>query len=750
MFKKCFFALICCAMVFSAMPALAADSGQVCGIDGNNYASAAAAEAAGVDVSYEFACANPAQEAGLYEATTNINFAGMLVEVGSTDIPTNLIVRDNKTQVDYTVNVLASTVLGQRRDQTTNLSDWIPGDQIRVIGKKNENTGNVEASMLVNLSIKIAENKGANGWITKIDKETKSITYQWANKEYTFKYDGNTKFVAGLKNPASVDDLAVNDRIRARLLIRAGQDPVAKIVVVLRRGAALFMKIRTFTPRGTLVRMDSTIIPTTIQIKIEKTPGLKANDVNNLIGAEGALVTVNVTEDTQIVRKYFGKTALDELAIGDDLMIVGRVNDDGTVDAKLIKDNTIWKTSTLGHAGIVTEVNAAGGYLMMDWTPVQKLTRTRLKERLREADETVTAQTAVQANLRESLQARIKVFVAEKVGNFTRTIKQKKVQITRIEHNQVKIGDLIKRQPVKSIKVAVNEKTKIVVGTNANAAISDIKVNDKVRVRGTRNANSTVITADTIVVVSSLPEVEEPLTASLDDVNELVSEITTDDAGNAIVEDTTSSTEEEISGVETSDSGSNAVETESNSESNSTNSGDNSSSAADNNSSGNGSSAQDNTSDSGSEADNSEADSASGSASSSYVNSDLTVLPQSVTYRPVPATVGASIVFSATVQNIGEGDTGPFKTENIALNANDGDSDLYLRIDYNSDGSWDYTKTVYVPPLRSQKISLKNFSSGWKAVAGTHKYQLCADGGNDVQETNESNNCQEGTITVSE
>ncbi|MDP3043475.1 MAG: DUF5666 domain-containing protein [bacterium] len=546
--KKIIIISLALAMMFSTFamaPIVSADS-QVCGMDGNNYASAEAAEAAGVDVSYDFACANPANESGLYEATNDVNFAGMLVEVGSTDIPTNLIVRDNKTQADYTVNVTANTVLGQRKDQTTSLSDWVPGDQIRVIGKKNENTGNVEPSVLVNLSIKIAENRGANGWITKINKETKSITYQWANKEYTFKYDDGTKFVSGLKNPATVDDLAINDRIRVRLLLRAGQDPVAKIAVVLRRGAALFMKIRTFTPRATLVGMSNVIAPTTIQIKIEKTPGLKANDVNNLIGTEGALVTVNVTENTQIVRKYFGKTALDELAVGDDLMIVGRVNDDGTVDAKLIKDNTIWKTSTRGHAGIVTEVNAAGGYLMMDWTAVKQLTQKKLKEKLKEADETVTAQTANQAKLRESLKERIKIVITEKVGKFTRTIKQKIIKIARITHNQVKIGDLIKRQPARSVKVAVTDKTKIVVGTNTNAAISDIKVNDKVRVRGTRNKNSTIITADTIVVVSSLPEVEEPLTASLDDVNEIVSEITTDDAGNAIAEDTTTDTEEEI------------------------------------------------------------------------------------------------------------------------------------------------------------------------------------------------------------
>lgn len=546
MFKKFIFLNLALAMIFSVLPALAANDKRVCGLDGNNYNSAEAAEAAGVDVSYEFACVNLTSETGLYEATNKVNLAGMLVEVGSTDIPTNLIVRDNQTQTDYTVNVTTETVLGQRKDQATNLSDWIPGDQIRATGQKNENTGNIEASVLVNLSIKKEEHRGANGWITKIDKEAKAITYQWANKESIFKYGDQTKFVAGLKNPATVDDLAVNDRIRARLLFRDGQEPVAKIVVVLRRDAALFMKIRTFTPRGTLVRMASAIAPTTIQIKIEKTPGLRANDVNNLIGAEGALVTVNVTEDTKIVRKYFGKASLAELAIGDDLMVVGRVNDDGTVDAKLIKDNSIWKTSTQGHAGVVTEVNVGEKYLLLDWTPVKKITQKKLKEKLKETEQKMTAQTVKQINMRESLKERIKTVVTEKIGKFTRTIKQKKVKITSIRHEQVKVGDLIKRQPVKSVKVVITDRTKIVVGANANGSISDIKTGDKVRIRGIRNIHSNVITAETIVAVSSLPEAEEPLTSSLDDVNEIVSELVTDDSKNALVKDTITETEEEI------------------------------------------------------------------------------------------------------------------------------------------------------------------------------------------------------------
>ncbi len=543
-----------------SLPALAVQAA-VCGVDGVTYDSAEAAEAAGVDVSYDFACVDVNDESKLYEATSEVNFAGMLIEVGSTDIPTNLIIRDNATQQDYTVSVDSNTILGQRRGQETKLSDWIPGDQIRVIGVKNENTGNIEATILINLSISLRSNLGANGWITKIDKEKQEITYQWMNQEHTFKYDENTHFVAGLKNPASIDDLQVNDRIRARLLVREGELPLAKIVVVLRRGKNLFMKIRTFTPRATLVRMDSTVIPTTIQVRIEKTPGLRANDVNNLIGTEGTLVTVNVTEDTRLVRKYFGITTLDEFAIGDELMIVGRVNDDGTVDAKVIKNNSVWKTNLRGYPSVVKEINTDENYLLVDWTPIKHLMRKQLKQKLQECPNcSVSAQFTNPVNpvlakiksrikdrfqsiqLKNTLQERIKNSSPDKVGKFVRKIRNKKVKIERIRHAGIKLGDLIQRGETVTVKVEVTDNTKIIIGTNNEASLSDIKVGDKVRVRGTmrEEGEEKVIVADKIVVVSSLPEIEDSLDTPIDDINEVVNEIVVDD------EDTTTDTEEEI------------------------------------------------------------------------------------------------------------------------------------------------------------------------------------------------------------
>ncbi len=542
----------------------------VCGIDDVTYDSIDAAEAAGVETSYEFACETQTTETGMYEAESDIHFVGMLIEVGSTDVPTNLIIRKNGTSEDYTVSITADTVMGQRRDQVTVLSDWIPGDQIRVIGKKNENTGYIEASIVNNHSITNRINRGANGWITKIDKENKEVTYQWANKEHTFKYDENTRFVAGLKNPASVDDLEINDRIRGRLLARTGDTPMAKIVIVLRRGEDLFMKIRTFRPHVTLVRLDSAVVPTTIQVRIDPTPGLRKGDVNNLVGTEGDLVTLNITEDTKIVRKYFGKATLDEFSIGDKLQLIGRANDDGTLDVKVVKNNSIWRTNSHGYAGVVAEVNQADSYLMVNWTPVKKLTQKKLKEKLKERTEIMKAQaveavdkvkTRVKTKIKNSNNTRLKAVVAkvkkkvktvkEKVGKLKREIKTKVVKITRIKKNNVRVKDLVERLPSKKIKVKITNETKVVVGTNTGATIADIQKGDKVRVRGVMQAGQKEVLAHTVVVVSSLPEIEADLEDDLDEVNEIVTEIvaTSEEDGNEednLIDSTVSDTEEEI------------------------------------------------------------------------------------------------------------------------------------------------------------------------------------------------------------
>jgi len=510
-------------------------SGEVCGVDGITYASEIAATTAGVAISYTGACTVVTSETTLSEDTVAMNFAGVLIEIGTTELPTTIIVENNDTKVHYTVEALATTFI-----QPINLSYWIPGDQIRVVGTLNENTQTISATSLSNLSFIANQYDGFNGWITAIDTNASTFTYSWENKMYTVKVSSSTRIVAGLKNPATLADLKVGDRVRGRVFENTTE---AKIVVVLRRGENLFMKIRTFVPNVELVRLSSTVVPTTIQVKILKTPGLKKNDVNNLIGTEGALITVNVTEDTILTRKYFGRTTLAEFQPGDHLRIVGRVNDDGTVDAKLIKDNSIWQTNMFGHVGIVQEVNASENYLNVAWQPIKYKTKSEIKERVQERNQELQGQMVAAGNsinkkeLAEKLSSRVQEFYDKFQAKLQQTRERivKKIDSDRINRPGLTLGDVIEVMPTQIVRVNITADTEIRIGANIDATIADIQAQDRILVRGIRRAGDKIIDAKSIVVLPSLPELDDELNTSLDDINDVV-EIISDSGDSNLTE----------------------------------------------------------------------------------------------------------------------------------------------------------------------------------------------------------------------
>ncbi len=544
----------------------------VCGVDNHTYPNACEAQAAGVDVSYQGVCRPIANPKLARQDFDLIRFAGALIEIGSTDLPTTIILRRDGTDKDYVVNVSQNTVLGQDKYHLVPLSSWIPGDQIILRGEINENTQEIDASQLINVSYHLRSEKPVNGWITKIDLAKHTITYQWYNKEHTFQYDSHTHFVAGLKNPATAADLKIGDRIRGRVVEEKDALPLAKMVVVLRRGRDLFMKIRTFVPRATLVRLSSTILPTTIQVKIDPTPGLRKNDVNNLIGTAGKLVTVNITPDTRIVRKFFGIIPLNQLAIGDKLIIIGRVNDDGTVDAKVIRDLSLWQTVEQGYAGKITEINAEKGYLKIEWTPVKYLDHQQLRKMLanlkKEAKKDYHAQleassatttwqgllkkaqkltssttsTTEKAHWQQKVEKKMHK-MEEKVGKIMRRLMKKMVKIGRIKlPESLTLGKMIKRLPSRSLRIDVTKDTQIIVGPNQNASLTDLKVGDLVRVRGVHAAKLPIVTADKIVAVPEIPAITAPLSAPLDKINEFVS-VWAPQKGLGLMPHATSSTE---------------------------------------------------------------------------------------------------------------------------------------------------------------------------------------------------------------
>jgi len=291
------------------------------------------------------------------ESTSPITFSGQLIELSSTTAPTTIIVRKDPAGefVDYTVDIDTSTRFGTNAINTTSMDDWITGDGMNVVGTLNNNTGVVTATTVVNASLNPQSMRGLNGWISSIG--TNSLSVQWNGVEHNVNVISTTHMVVGSTNPAAITDFEVGDRLRIRL-DRGTEN--ARIIVVLRRGDEIFLKART---RGFWAEVTDIDESDDSSGKIDATllanPHLRSGDVNNMVGEEGDSIDINYDEDTKFVRKFMGSSEISEFQIGDRLFVVGRVSDEGTIDARLIKDDSMWMKGVSTHVGVVESIDTA-------------------------------------------------------------------------------------------------------------------------------------------------------------------------------------------------------------------------------------------------------------------------------------------------------------------------------------------------------------------------------------------------------
>lgn len=329
------------------------------------------------------------------EEAVPVTETGTLVEIGNTTADeTTVIVRVTEpdgTTEDKTVEIAqeATTVVaGDGSD--TELSDWIAGDQITVQAEENTNSGSIRAKKVINRAIH-RRLRGQNGWITAIRADENEIDVSWQNKVYTLNV-ANARMVAGVKSSATINDLKVGDRIRARVEADGDGSELtwnAKIVVVLRRGKALFMRVTRWVVQGEIVSIDENpTIPTTITVKILKSRFHEEGDVNNLIGSPGDTLDVSITDQTNVRRRYFGKALITEFSEGDRVQVIGRLNEStGKLDAKVVRNASIQK---LGVAHIVSTVASVD------------TTNNTLQAKPRSSETTWTVKLASGAKVRKS------------------------------------------------------------------------------------------------------------------------------------------------------------------------------------------------------------------------------------------------------------------------------------------------------------------------------------------------------------
>lgn len=113
----------------------------------------------------------------------------------------------------------------------------------------------------------------------------------------------------------------------------------------------------TVVMTGTLVSLSAKTLPADLTVKVTKLAPKTVKKITYYPTIE-KIVTVHLTDKTNVVRKYMGKADLSELALNDNLMVTGKLNLDGTLNAQLVKDNSIHVTFS-AQKGLVTAIDTA-------------------------------------------------------------------------------------------------------------------------------------------------------------------------------------------------------------------------------------------------------------------------------------------------------------------------------------------------------------------------------------------------------
>lgn len=298
------------------------------------------------------------------ESNEVVNGNGMLIEIGNTTAPNTTIVIRIATQVgateDRVFEIDSNTKIMTSGNLRANLSDWIAGDSISFTARHYINSDALLATKLSNNSFKNAH-KAINGWIKSINTDNKTVEVTWADDVFTLNI-ANANMVAGKKNPADIYDLQIGDRIRARVIEDNDSNRLtwdASILVILRRGDDLFMKITRWIIPATITMLPTNLsVPFTMEVSLSNSNLFHRNDVNNLIGVPGNKVMIDVNADTMLVRQYYGKALLSELSEGDSIRVIGKRDEvTGHIVARVIKNTSIQRLGMAHRWGSVTNID---------------------------------------------------------------------------------------------------------------------------------------------------------------------------------------------------------------------------------------------------------------------------------------------------------------------------------------------------------------------------------------------------------
>jgi hypothetical protein len=121
---------------------------------------------------------------------------------------------------------------------------------------------------------------------------------------------------------------------------------------------------QTIVVRGALLEIKGIKLPTELMVQVSEAKVEKKSIPNTFtvvsVPSVNQKITVKVDEKTNFVRKYWGHNSIEELTVGDKLMMVIKLNDDGTYQGQMVKDESIYLKQKF-IAGTVSTTSVGAG-----------------------------------------------------------------------------------------------------------------------------------------------------------------------------------------------------------------------------------------------------------------------------------------------------------------------------------------------------------------------------------------------------
>ncbi|MFH1207243.1 MAG: DUF5666 domain-containing protein [Patescibacteria group bacterium] len=248
-------------------------------------------------------------------STSAINVTGTLTAMSGTSVPATITLTAGATV--YTVNVDSATVLVRKYNSLADLSEFLIGDILLIRGTLSKDAVNtITPKTIKDLSVQRAGGTFIGNIVTT-NCAANSFTYKPKDREQqTVTITTNTKIIRGGEK-ITCTDLKNGELTRVIGLWR----PATKQIEADR----IIVYMKTLSGTISAIELTDGGLPATFTVDL----------------ANKQQWTVNITSTTKLFRKHMLAATIDEFSVGDKIEARGTLGTGKTLNAKIVRNNTV-------------------------------------------------------------------------------------------------------------------------------------------------------------------------------------------------------------------------------------------------------------------------------------------------------------------------------------------------------------------------------------------------------------------------